>query len=80
MKTLQNTKRKYLSDHNFQIIIDDLMKALQQFNMTFHAAGLFPIDLTVVTSVSIGFSFELLIAFGVPFSILSVLSLPRAKR
>lgn len=53
LKTLQSSKRKYYSDESFKLKIDDLMKSLQHFNITFHAAGLFPIDLTVVTSVSI---------------------------
>lgn len=57
LKTLQSIKRKYLADDVFKLKIDDLMKTLQHFNVTFHAAGLFPIDLTVVTSVSYNFQF-----------------------
>jgi hypothetical protein len=53
LKTIQSIKRKYSNDELLKTKIDDLMKTLKLYNIQFHAAGLFPVDLTIVTSVSL---------------------------
>lgn len=51
VKTIQDTKRKYDSDEVFKSRIDELVNTMVFTRVELRAAGFFPLDLSVVTSV-----------------------------
>lgn len=51
VKTIQDTKRKYDSDEVFKSRIDELVNTMVFTRVELKAAGFFPLDLSVVTSV-----------------------------
>ncbi|CAO1440990.1 unnamed protein product, partial [Diamesa serratosioi] len=51
VKTIQDTKRKYDSDEVFKSRIDELVNTMVFTRVELRAAGFFPLDLSVVTSI-----------------------------
>lgn len=52
IKRVQDAKRKYVADEKFKAQIDELVSIMVFTRVEMKAAGLFNIDLSVITSVS----------------------------
>jgi hypothetical protein len=52
VKQVQQSKRKFPLDERFKAQVDELVTAMSYTRIEMQAAGLFNIDLSVITSVS----------------------------
>jgi len=73
IKQVQSVKRRYVGDENFKVRIDELVSIMIFTRVELKAAGLFNIDLSVITSVStLHFACELIKRLiGIRFQIVS---------